>query len=162
MFFFYTYFIEFFFFFLSLIYSCGLFRAFNITPEIIILFSGIYAYIYKQKNESVIIGIICAVLVGGLSGREFVFSALASIYYTAICFYVKPSAKPIFKLSAISTGYFFLLESLFYIFYCFNDITVYNALIWIIIPSALYNLLFCTVMYFAIKKAFTKKEKYIF
>ena len=104
--------------FLALLYASGLFVFKGLSAEFLLIFSGAYAFSFKNIKSSIIVAVICAVLMSGLGGRGFAYSIISCVYFSAWCIAV-PNRK-IQWLNFISNLFLAMIifEGLFYFFFC--------------------------------------------
>lgn len=147
---------------LSILYATGILRFFNISAELLMIFSGVSVFILKKNRSYYIMAVICGVLMSGLGGRGFIFSLLGCIYYTVIIMNMKKNGRMVFKMIALNLICFFVFEALFYVVYCIDEVNPVIALTDVIVPSALYNSVAAMIILFLVKRSFAEKERYIF
>lgn len=149
-------------FFLSLIYASGLFVFKGLSAEVLLIFSGAYAFSFRKLKSSIIVAIVCAILMSGLGGRGFAYSVLSCVYFSAWCMIV-PYRKIEWLSFAVNLFLIMIVfEGLFYFFFCTEFMIAKEAFKMIIFPASLYNTVIGVIIYFALKKTYTKKERFLF
>jgi len=148
--------------FLALLYASGLFVFKGLSAEFLLIFSGAYAFSFKNIKSSIIVAVICAVLMSGLGGRGFAYSIISCVYFSAWCIAV-PNRK-IQWLNFISNLFLAMIifEGLFYFFFCAEYMVVKEAFKMIIFPASVYNTFIGIIIYFTLRRTYTIKERFIF
>ncbi len=149
-------------FFLSVIYASGILRFGGISAELLFIFSGAFAFNFKNVKSAVPVSVVSAAIMSALGGRSFAFCMIFVVCFSLFCIYIKSGRKPILKFGAFSVLCSCIFEGAFYTLFCMADMSVKDAFLRVIIPCGIYTAIASPVILALIKKSFAAKERFIF
>ena len=147
---------------LSLLYAGGLLVFNGLSAELLYVFSGLYAYKFRDIRSSVAVALVCGILMSGLGGRGFAFSLLSCVYFSAFCLVIpKIKYEYVVIILCVLLG-MVIFEGLFYMLFCMDYLPALPALLTIVLPASLYNTVIGICIFGLMKKIYSVKEKFIF
>lgn len=146
----------------TVVYASGVMSICSVSPELLLILTGVFAFYFESIKTSVPFTFVCAVFMAALGGRNFAFCMLACMYFSFVCLYIKKGRHKKVRFCLLTFLYSLIYESAFYVVFCINEMAVNEAFLRVIIPAAVYSVPIALVIYWLFEKSFRIKERFIF
>ena len=122
------------------LYIFGVFRIYNIKPELMLVFICIYSNMRKLSIYSLVYGVLSAVVMHGFGNRSFLFT----VVFVLVIIMVNSVRKTHF----VSITAFAFYEIFYYLIYYLGKVSPSHAILNIILPLTLSH----SIIYFFVYK----------
>lgn len=138
----------------------GHIHVFGAVPSLVLAYIVCVMVMENEFRSAVTISIICAGIMGGLSGRDFMITVLFYVYSSIIIFALRK--KPAYVNNCIKVIMWTLISSaiLEILFFAVRNLSLnLSMLINDALPTAIFNVVLAGILYPILKRTMYKEEK---
>ena len=117
---------------LSFLYIFGALRINNISPELLLVFICVYSKASKISVLSIVLSMLSSFIMCTFGGRSFLFTFTFILVFAVICI-------GNFKSHFMVLLTFVLYESLYYLIFYYKVVNPWDAVLNVVLPSAMLN-----------------------
>ena len=134
-------------------------HAFGAVPSLVMAYVVCVMLLENEFRSAVTISIICAVVMGALSGREFVGTVLFYVYSSIIIFALRKKPRYVGNLPKAVVWTFLMSGIMEILYYVLRTLSVnINMLLYDALPTAVFNAALALIVYPILKATMYKEE----